>query len=119
MGNTALMYAAAGNFPHTCNELLNFNPNIFLVNENDETAYSLAVKNNANLSQAVLENYIVSLLTSWCMANGQCIVYWSCVCVRHTLKCEMGIRIDKEKYKIELLYTHSSLMTVLFGDFIW
>lgn len=65
MGNTALMYAAAGNYPHTCNELLSFNPNIFRTNESEETAYSLALKNNANLSQAVLENYIVSLLTSW------------------------------------------------------
>lgn len=64
IGNSALMYAAAGNYPHTCNELLNYNPNIFQANENDETAYSLALKNNANLAQAVLENYIVSLLTS-------------------------------------------------------
>lgn len=64
IGNTALMYAAAGNYPHTCNELLNFNPNIFQTNESGETAYSLALKNHANLSQAVLENYIVSLLTS-------------------------------------------------------
>lgn len=64
MGNTALMYAAAGNHPHTCTELLNNYPNVFERNENDSTAYSLAIKNNANLAQAVLENYIVSLLTA-------------------------------------------------------
>lgn len=64
MGNTALMYASAGNHPHTCHELLNHHPNVFERNENDSTAYSLAIKNNACLSQAVLENYIVSLLTA-------------------------------------------------------
>lgn len=58
------MYAASGNYPHTCNELLTFQPNIFLANENNETAYSLTIKNNAHLSQAVLENYIVNILTS-------------------------------------------------------
>lgn len=58
------MYAAAGNYPHTCNELLTFNPDIFQRNESDETAYSLAVKNSSNLAQAVLENYMVSLLTA-------------------------------------------------------
>ncbi|XP_055642728.1 DNA-binding protein RFXANK [Toxorhynchites rutilus septentrionalis] len=64
MGNTALMYAAAGNHPHTCNELLNRGANFTDTNEDDETAYSLAVKNNANLAQAVLENYISALLMS-------------------------------------------------------
>lgn len=58
------MYAAAGNYPHTCNEILGYNPDIFQTNEMEETAYSLAVKNNSNLAQAVLENYMVSLLTS-------------------------------------------------------
>lgn len=58
------MYAASGNFPHTCNELLAFNPHIFQTNEGNETAYSLAVKNSSNLAQAVLENYMVSLLTT-------------------------------------------------------
>lgn len=57
------MYAAAGNHPHTSNELLAFKGNITTTNENGETAYSLAVKNNSNLAQAVLENYIVSMLT--------------------------------------------------------
>lgn len=49
MGNTALMYAAAGNHPHTCNELLANNPNIMDSNEDGETAFTLAVQNNANL----------------------------------------------------------------------
>lgn len=58
------MFAAAGNHPHTCHELLNYKPNIFQTNEYDETAYSLAVQNNASLAQAVIENHVVSLLTS-------------------------------------------------------
>lgn len=58
------MFAASGNHPHTCHELLNYKPNIFQTNENDETAYSLAVQNNAGLAQSVIENHVVSLLTS-------------------------------------------------------
>lgn len=63
MGNTALMYAAAGNHPHTSNELLSHHLNVTTVNENGDTAYSLAVKNNSYLSQSVLETFIVSMLT--------------------------------------------------------
>lgn len=63
-GNTALMYAAAGNHPHTSHEILGFNPCITHENEDGETAYTLAVRNNSNLAQAVIENYLVSLLTS-------------------------------------------------------
>lgn len=62
VGNTALMYAAAGNHPHTCNELLSKGSNFTDTNEDGETAYSLAVKNQSNLAQAVLENYITALL---------------------------------------------------------
>ncbi|XP_053664577.1 ankyrin repeat family A protein 2 [Anopheles marshallii] len=62
VGNTALMYAAAGNHPHTCNELLNAGASFTDTNEDGESAYSLAVKNNANLAQAVLENHITALL---------------------------------------------------------
>ncbi|XP_058815705.1 DNA-binding protein RFXANK-like [Topomyia yanbarensis] len=64
IGNTALMYAAAGNHPHTCNELLSRCAKFTDSNEEGETAYSLAVKNQAGLSQAVLENYITALLMS-------------------------------------------------------
>lgn len=64
VGNTALHFAAAENHPHTCHELLNCKPNIFQTNEYDETAYSLAVENNASLAQAVIENHVVALLTS-------------------------------------------------------
>lgn len=53
IGNTALMYATAGNHPHTTNEILGFNPNLFETNEDDETAYSLAVKNSSNLGNFV------------------------------------------------------------------
>ena len=63
VGNTALMYAAAGNHPHTSNELLAFSFDMTTTNENGDTAYSLALKNNATLSQSVLENYIVQFLT--------------------------------------------------------
>lgn len=63
-GNTALMYAAAGNHPHTTNELLAGHLiNITATNEHGDSAYGLAVQNGATLSQAVLENYIVSMLT--------------------------------------------------------
>ncbi|XP_035782151.1 DNA-binding protein RFXANK-like [Anopheles albimanus] len=62
VGNSALMYASAGNQPHTCNELLNGGANLTVTNEDGESAYSLAVKNNANLAQAVLENHITGLL---------------------------------------------------------
>uniref|UniRef100_A0A182JF29 Uncharacterized protein n=1 Tax=Anopheles atroparvus TaxID=41427 RepID=A0A182JF29_ANOAO len=62
VGNTALMYAAAGNHPHTCNELLNGEASFTDTNEDGESAYSLAVKNNAHLAQAVLENHITALL---------------------------------------------------------
>ncbi|XP_058059671.1 ankyrin repeat family A protein 2 isoform X1 [Anopheles bellator] len=62
VGNTALMYAAAGNHPHTCNELLNGGASFTDTNEDGESAYSLAVKNGANLAQAVLENHITALL---------------------------------------------------------
>ncbi|XP_058451581.1 DNA-binding protein RFXANK isoform X2 [Malaya genurostris] len=64
VGNTALMYAAAGNHPHTCNELLSRCARFTDSNEDGETAYSLALKNQAGLSQAVLENYITALLMS-------------------------------------------------------
>lgn len=56
------MYAAAGNHPHTTNEILGFNPNLFDTNEDDETAYSLAVKNNSNLALAVLDNFLINLV---------------------------------------------------------
>lgn len=64
VGNTALMFATAGNHPHTCNELLLYKPNLFHTNENNDTAYSLAIKNNSHLAQAVMENHVVGLLTS-------------------------------------------------------
>lgn len=61
-GNTALMYAAAGNHPHTCNELLARDPDMTVSNEDGDTAYTLAVQNGANLSQAVIEQYLSALL---------------------------------------------------------
>lgn len=64
VGNTALMYAVAGNHPHTTKELLECFPDVTATNDNGDSAYSLGVENNANLSQAVLENHITMLLTS-------------------------------------------------------
>lgn len=64
VGNTALMYAVAGNHPHTTKELLECFPDVTATNDNGDCAYSLGVENNANLSQAVLENHITMLLTS-------------------------------------------------------
>ncbi|XP_055923566.1 DNA-binding protein RFXANK [Eupeodes corollae] len=63
VGNTPLMYAAAGNHPHTCNELLSKDPDPTATNEHGDTAYSLAMENGANLSQAVLEHYLTALLS--------------------------------------------------------
>lgn len=57
------MYAAAGNHPHTCNEILTHKPSITHSNEDGDTAYILAIKNNSHLAQAVLENYLVTMLT--------------------------------------------------------
>jgi ankyrin repeat family A protein 2 len=51
LGNTSLMYSAAGNHPHTCNEILLYQPNITVTNEDGETAYSLAIENNAHLGK--------------------------------------------------------------------
>lgn len=58
------MFATAGNHPHTCNELLAYKPDIFQTNEFDDSAYSLAVQNQATLAQAVLENHIVGVLAT-------------------------------------------------------
>ncbi|KAH8260376.1 hypothetical protein KR026_010402 [Drosophila bipectinata] len=64
MGNTALMYAAAGNHPHTCNELLARDLDLSASNENGDTAYSLAVQNGAHLAQALLEQYMTGIITA-------------------------------------------------------
>lgn len=67
------MYAAAGNHPHTTNEILGFNPNLFDTNEDDETAYSLAVKNCSNLALAVLDNFLINLVC-WIVFIKKCIL---------------------------------------------
>lgn len=63
-GNTSLHYAAANNFPHCTNELL-ANPfvDVMLENEDGKTAYHLAVENKAQLSQAVIENFISNVIS--------------------------------------------------------
>ncbi|KAH8287960.1 hypothetical protein KR018_010225 [Drosophila ironensis] len=64
VGNTALMYAAAGNHPHTCNELLARDLDLSASNESGETAYSLAVEHGAHLAQALLEQYMTAIITA-------------------------------------------------------
>lgn len=63
-GNTALMYAAKNNFPHSTNEILS-SPfvDLTLDNCNHKTAYHLAVENKAHLAQAVIENFILNILS--------------------------------------------------------
>lgn len=63
-GNTALMFAAAGNHPHTTKEILEYQPDVTETNEDGESAYSLAVKKEAHLSQAVIEAHLTMLLTA-------------------------------------------------------
>jgi ankyrin repeat family A protein 2 len=63
-GNTALHYAAANNFPHCTNELLtNVFVNVMEENEDGKTAYHLAMDNKAQLSQAVIENFISNVIS--------------------------------------------------------
>lgn len=65
LGNTPLHYAAAGNFPHSTNEILSQTQveNVMLENEDSKTAYHLAIENKAHLAQAVIENFIMNVLS--------------------------------------------------------
>lgn len=51
------MYAAKGNHPHCCNELLLRDADVTMVNLNDDTAYNLAVDNHSNLGKHILSRY--------------------------------------------------------------
>ncbi|XP_023334156.1 DNA-binding protein RFXANK-like [Eurytemora carolleeae] len=61
-GCTPLMFAAMKNHPHVVNELLAHNADITRRNINDDTAYSLAVRNGARLAQTVIEHSIISVM---------------------------------------------------------
>lgn len=63
-GNTPLMFAAANNFPHSTNEILS-SPfaDAMIENEDSKTAYHLAVENKAQLAQAVIENFIMNVIS--------------------------------------------------------
>ncbi|KAK3910972.1 Ankyrin repeat family A protein 2 [Frankliniella fusca] len=63
IGNTALMYAAHGDHPHCVNELLLHGADFTATNENGDTAYTMVVRSNSHLAQAVIENHLLSLLT--------------------------------------------------------
>ncbi len=52
------MFAAAGNHPHTCNELLCGGSNFATENEHGDTAYSLAVENNASLAIKLFDRHL-------------------------------------------------------------
>lgn len=58
------MFAASGNHPHSCNELILNGADITMTNMNGETAYELATDNKATLSQSVIENFIMLNLAS-------------------------------------------------------
>ncbi|KAJ3655344.1 hypothetical protein Zmor_014478 [Zophobas morio] len=60
--NTPLMYAARGNHPHSCQELLLHGGDFKLHNLNGDTAHTVAVENNSTLAQAVITNFIISQL---------------------------------------------------------
>jgi len=63
-GNTALHYAAFSNFPHSTNEILTSSlADLLLTNGDNKTAYHLAIENKAHLAQAVIENYLMTMIT--------------------------------------------------------
>lgn len=63
-GNTALHYSAANNFPHSTNEILSSTEaDVMLENEDGKTAYHLAIENKAYLTQAVIENFIMNVIS--------------------------------------------------------
>lgn len=64
-GNTPLHYAVASNFPHSTHEILSQTRmvDVMLENEDGKTAYHLAVENKAHLAQAVLENFIINVIS--------------------------------------------------------
>ncbi|PNF35365.1 hypothetical protein B7P43_G02571 [Cryptotermes secundus] len=63
IGNTALMYAAHGDHPHCTNELLIRGADVTMVNLNGDSAFGIAIKRGSKLAQAVMENYLLTLLS--------------------------------------------------------
>lgn len=63
-GNTPLHYSAANNFPHSTNEILSSpEADVMLENVEGKTAYHLSIDNKAHLSQAVIENFIINVIS--------------------------------------------------------
>ncbi|XP_054279213.1 ankyrin repeat domain-containing protein 50 [Macrosteles quadrilineatus] len=62
-GETALMCATQGDHPHTVSELLSSGANLTVKNNNDCTAYDIAIDHQSLRSKTVLEKYMLSLLT--------------------------------------------------------
>ncbi|CRL03930.1 CLUMA_CG017051, isoform A [Clunio marinus] len=63
-GNTPLHFAAANNFPHSTNEILNSQfADIMIENEDGKTAYHLSIEKKAQLSQAVIENFFMNVIS--------------------------------------------------------
>lgn len=50
-GSTALMYAAAADYPYTCNQLLIRGADLTLTNDYDQDAYGLTISNNSKLGK--------------------------------------------------------------------
>lgn len=63
-GNTPLHFSAASNYPHSTNEILSSGlADLMIENEDGKTAYHLAVENKALLAQAVIENFIINVIS--------------------------------------------------------
>lgn len=65
------MYAAKGNHPHTCQELLGQSANFALVNLDDDTALSIAVDSNSTSGKRKVECRLDSYpkVSSWFVAQ--------------------------------------------------
>lgn len=72
------MYAAAADFPYTCNELLIRGADLTLTNDYDQDAYTLTTTNNCKLG-----NYLYVLSISYIIVNILLIIYFN-VCFLFT-----------------------------------
>ncbi|XP_035227589.1 ankyrin repeat family A protein 2-like isoform X1 [Stegodyphus dumicola] len=62
-GNTALMYAAYNNHSGCTQELLNAGADLTAMNETFDSAYDIAVKRRSKNAQAVMEKYMLSIMS--------------------------------------------------------
>lgn len=72
------MYAAAADFPYTCNELLLRGADLTLTNDYDQDAYTLSTTNNSKLgkcyfmsrSHALFDEFIHSVVHKHILGNN-------------------------------------------------